>query len=271
MSPLALYALSLALSKFPPGKSDHSAIAMPECGSDPKSATCSLERRCEDVEDPVCNPPRFEPCWYGYRLNREGAPCVHTGNPGAWVRTETREEGAERLTVTMQALADAATFYGGNWPGGAVDLSRALLSAGGWSTGLKRQIQTGQLRGPGGEVCLMDIQPKTLRSVVPFELARLPQEELAQKVVGLHYDENRRCFEAGALLLVRARRWAESRCKSPASQLPYAFFSAYGTGNSCHTIGLFGDYARLREGTYLSFRARKHTIFPEWFKAPEPG
>ena len=57
--------------------------------------------------------------------------------------------------------------------------------------------------------------------------------ELAQKVVGRDYPELRRCFDAGALLLVRARREAERRCKG--TPIDYATFAIYATGSECNT------------------------------------
>ncbi len=90
---------------------------------------------------------------------------------------------------------------------------------------------------------------------------------MIQKVIGTEYPELRRCFDAGAVLLVRARRWAEQHCHQ--WPLDYATFSAYGTGVSCDTIGRFGDYAKLRASSYRKFRATCLTVFPDWYH-PSP-
>ena len=245
LSALASYVLSLALASFPPGTKVHSLETLPACGTDPDAPRCELV--------PVCDGPGIL-C---------SAPHYDTGL-GAWVRIESRDTGARRLEVVAEALADAALYAGASWKDGPVDLARAMLSAGAWSTGLREDIQTGRKRGPAGEVCLMDIQPESLRTAVPWDLAKLEKEALVQKVVGLGYPELRRCFDAGAVLLVRARRWAETHCHEWPND--YATFSAYGTGSSCTTLGRFGDYAQLRARSYRKFRATNMTVFPDWYR-----
>jgi hypothetical protein len=248
LSALSSYILSLALASFPPGTKVHSLEKLPACGDDPHAPTCELVPVCED-QSILCAPPHYENAL------------------SAWVRVESRETGARRLEVVSEALADAALYAGASWKDGPVDLARAMLAASAWSTGLREDIQTGRKRGPAGEVCLMDIQPMSLRSAVPWDLARLDTDALIGKVVGLEYPELRRCFDAGAVLLVRARRWAEQHCHE--WPLDYATFSAYGTGSSCTTIGRLGDYAKLREHSYRKFRATHVTVFPDWYR-PSP-
>lgn len=244
MTSLAAYILSLALASFPPGTKVHSRERMPECGQDPLSPSCELVPVCSEASV-LCAPPRWD------------------DELKAWVRVESREAGARRFEVMAQALADAAMYARGSWREGPTDLARAMLTAAGWSTGLREDIQVGHTRGPAGEVCLMDLQPAVLRSAVPWDLAQLENEELAQKVVGLEYPELRRCFDAGAVLIVRARRWSEQHCRDwPAD---YSIFAAYGTGVSCSTVNLFGDYARLRARSYRKFRATRMTVFPDWY------
>jgi hypothetical protein len=240
--------LSLALASFPPGTKMHSLERMPACGTDPNAPTCELAPVCDDPSI-LCAPPHYEPAL------------------SAWVRIESRETGARRLEVVSEALADAALYAGASWKDGPIDLARAMLAASAWSTGLREDIQTGRKRGPAGEVCLMDIQPQSLRSAVPWDLAKLDTDTLIQKVVGLGYPELRRCFDAGAVLLVRARRWAEQHCHEWPGD--YATFSAYGTGSSCTTLGRFGDYAELRARSYRKFRATRMTVFPPWYH-PSP-
>lgn len=222
----------------------YSLEKLPECGTDPTTPTCEVAPVC-DAPSALCAPPRYEP------------------KLGAWARVESREAGARRLEVVSEALADAALYAGASWKGGPVDLARAMLAASGWSTGLREDIQTGRKRGRAGEVCLMDIKPDILRTAVPWDLARLDKEALVQKVVGLEYPELRRCFDAGAVLLVRAHRWAEEHCK----QWPgdYATYSAYATGSRCDTVGLYGDYAAPRARSYRKFQATRATVFPSWF------
>ncbi len=214
------------------------------CGTDEAAPTCALAPVCDEPTI-FCRAPHYDKAL------------------GAWVRIESRETGARRLEIVAEALADAATYAGAGWRDGAVDLARAMLAASAWSTGLREDIQVGRKRGPAGELCLMDIQPAVLRTAVPWDLAGLEAEALAQKVVGREYPELRRCFDAGAVLLVRARRWSEQHCRDwPAD---YSIFAAYGTGISCSTVGRLGDYARLRARSYRKFRATNMIVFPDWY------
>lgn len=252
MNPLASYVLSLALSTFAPGSKVHSLEPLPACGTQEASPACPIEPVCEQASI-LCAPPRWD------------------RKVGAWVRVESRETGARRLEVVAQALADAAQHQGASWATGPQDLARAMLAASGWSTGLREDIQVGRTRGPAGEVCLMDLQIPTLRSLVPWDLSQLPAEELAQKVIGLEYPELRRCFDAGALLLVRARREAERRCKG--TPLDYATFALYATGSECNTHrGAKGDWlAGPRLASLQKWRQRKATIFPDWYRSSTEG
>jgi len=250
LTSLGTYVLSLILSSFPPGGSPFSVEAIPGCGTSPTEPACELAPVCPEPSI-LCKPPRYNETL------------------GAWVRAERRETGAARLEVVAEALADAALYAGAAWREGPTDLARAMLAASGWSTGMREDIQTGRTRGPAGELCLMDIQPKVLRSAVPWDLAGLADEELAQKVVGLGYAELRRCFDAGAVLMVRARRFATQHCREwPAD---YAVFAAYATGIQCHTLDRHGDYARLRVRSYRKFRATRMTVFPGWYQALRSG
>jgi hypothetical protein len=244
LSALASYILSLALTSVPPGTKVHSLEVLPACGTDKSAPTCELTPVCDEPSI-LCAAPHYDDAL------------------GAWTRVESRETGAKRFEVIAEALADAAIYAGASWRDGPVDLARAMLAASAWSTGLREDIQTGRKRGPAGEVCLMDIQPRVLKTAVPWDLGRLEGEALVQKVVGLEYPELRRCFDAGAVLIVRARRFAEQHCRDWPSD--YSIFAAYGTGVSCNTVNLFGDYARLRARSYRKFRATRMTVFPDWY------
>ena len=161
MTSLASYILSLALSTFSPGSRIHSLERLPACGLSETSPTCPLEPVCSEASI-LCAAPRWEP------------------KMSAWVRAESREAGARRLEVVAQALADAAQHQGASWHQGPQDLARAMLAAGGWSTGLREDIQVGRTRGPAGEVCLMDLQIPTRRTLGPYDLSQPPAEDHAQ-------------------------------------------------------------------------------------------
>lgn len=264
MTSLGLYVLSLELATFTPGRKASSVERLPECGEDPKHAECAVA--------PIC-PRDMTACGSAPVESSDGPQCCALPrwlDGVGWVRTESRDVGAKRLELVAQALADAAQHMGAAWQNGPADLARAMLSAGGWSNGLSEGVQVGRVRGPAGEVCFMDLQIPTLRTLVPWEHSRLPAEELAQTVLGLDYAPVRRCFDAGALLLVRARREAEKRCKG--YPIDYATFALYATGSDCSTNNgptKGGDWlAGPRTASLGKWRARKATYFPDWYRPP---
>jgi hypothetical protein len=257
VSPLGLYVLSLLLWAFPPGRSQLSSVEL------------ACERRAE-VECAI-EGARWDPCFRGWRVNRKGdeGRC-RVADAGSWVRDETREEGAARLELVAQAGADAAEHLGAAWDRGPADLARMLVSAGGWSTGFKERIQVGAVRGPAGELCFLDLRPDTLVKVLPYDLSKLRGEELAAAVTGREYSQVRRCFDAGALLLVRARREADRRCKGYPPE--FSTFALYATGGACFTKGTAErpDWLATPRYQWLGrFRARKHTTFPDWYTPPK--
>lgn len=261
MTSLAAYALSLILYGFPPGYSPASLELLPQCGAEQQAPPCDVR--------PVC-PSTMTACG----SIDGGAPCcaIPFWFEGlGWVRTETREAGAKRLEVVAQAIADASLFHGSGWREGPRDLVRAVISAGGWGMGFREDVQTGRTRGKAGEVCLMDLMPRTLRMLTPYgEQKGKTDAELAAATVGRDYDSQRRCFDAGALLMVRVRREAERRCKG--YQIDYATFALYATGTDCSTNHgpPKGDWlAQPRYDSIRKFRARKHTVFPAWYSPPK--
>lgn len=261
-----------------PGKKFHALELMPECGTDPAKPACELKNVCPQNEV-LCAPPRWEPCFYGWlqtfptkkdpKTHKEvetKPPVCHPWQKesGAWVRIESREAAAERFVNIAKADADVAQELGSEWPEGAADFGRALLVQSYWSTGLREDIQRGRTRGPGGEVCLMDLKVKTLRANTTPELAALPDEALIAAVVGLGYDELHRCFYAGAKALLRARRARNWKC--PTKEPMEAMFALYHTGSYCSSLMLGWDWCPecKRVGTLNKFRGRPETIIPEW-------
>lgn len=263
MSPLALYVLSLLLVSFPLGRSALSLEPLPQCGQDPKTLACEVA--------PVCPRTMTECPPVGSEAALECACTIPRWLEGAgWVRTETRDAGVKRYELVSQALADAAEHMGAGWPEGSIDLARAMISTGGLSMGFKERIQIGAKRGPAGELCFMDLMPSTLVKVLPYEHHRARGEELAALVTGTDYTPIRRCFDAGALLLVRTRRLAERQCKG--HPVEYSTFALYATGGSCVTLGTKerpDHLATPRFEMIRRFRARKHTIFPDWYTPPK--
>lgn len=281
MSDLASYILSLALL-LGPGKKVHSLELRPDCGSDPKAPTCELKPVC-DQPTILCAPPQWESCFWGWKQTFPLKKDEKTGNmvetkppvchpwrdePGAWVQIESRDVAAQRFVVISQAIADAAEAVGAEWPEGTRDFARAELVQSYWSTGLREDIERGRTRGPGGEVCLMDMKPDTLRKNAP-ELASLPNEDMIAQVIGLEYPELRRCYEAGGRALLSARRARRWTCPNRDPLL--ATFALYHTGSECTSRALGWKWCPecKRFDSMNHFRARKYTLFPDWFHLQE--
>jgi hypothetical protein len=180
--------------------------------------------------------------------------------PGKHPQIETREAGAVRYAVISRALADSAIQFDDKWPEGSTDLTLAGISAFGWSMGFRKDVQTGEKRGPKGEACFSDMQAPTLRMFAQFETAGLSDKELFSKVIGLDYQSLRRCFDAGFAGLTHARKVARWKCKDAPLR---GTFALYANGNFCHTPGRTW-IERVRLNTYLSLQGRITAHFPAW-------
>lgn len=191
--------------------------------------------------------------------------------PGKLPERETRDAGAARYEVAAQSIADAAHFHAALWPQGPVDLARVMVTQAYWSTGFQVEIQNCGKRGPAGEVSLADVQIRTLRAAVPWELARKPEAELVSYVCGTGYTETRRSFEVMAVLLGRARAHAARSC--PAKRYPQpieqSMFAIYATGHECVSTNFDWCPECKRMGTLGKMRARTFTAFPDWYVAPK--
>lgn len=276
MTELGAYVLGLALLGFTPGRSTFSLEQLPQCGTDPKHARCDVAPVCPQTMASCANADTTKPCCAVPRWDKE---------LGMWVRTESRDAGTERLKVVAQALADAAEAEAEGWaePGGAHDLARAMLSAFGWSTGLREDIQTGRVRGPGGEACLSDMRIKTLRLFADPELRNLPEPELVDAVTGLDYTSQRHCMNAGARAMVESRKvagWKCTRERKAGRPTLVSMFAIYGTGTYCQTAEAVGakfitlekhralivGLEQRKYATLLSYRARgTKPIYPAWY------
>ena len=272
---IAAYVHGLLLSGFKPGRSKFSLELLDACEPDPK-VSCSVHPVCPQDMGACADPDgRERPCC--------AVPRWVDGL--GWVRTETRDAGAERLRVVAQALADAALLEGERWlePGGSQDLARAMVAAFGYSTGFREDIQTGRLRGPGGEICLSDLRISTLRRFVAEDLRDLPEDELVGLVAGRDYQSLRRCLDAGARAMVESRRVAGWKCDAKGRPKLLSTFAIYGTGRYCRTAEAVGKNLKTFEEhreiiiglerkkylAVLAYRARgEHPIFPDWYRRP---
>lgn len=275
-SSLATQLLALLLQSAHPGQSVYSMEPLPACGSDAQHPACALSPIC-DVDSPLCSPPHWSPARH------------------AWVRVESRDAAARRFAGMAEALARTATYLSQcrdesgipdegckpiNWVRGTGqdrDLALAGLTVILYESGGREDILSGYPpmgRGKSGEACAMQIMPSEIRNYVtwlsPEELKKATDEELAQSMLGADAHAQAHCYEVGLRMLARARSQAVHRCKSTWT---YSMFALYGTGSRCDSYGVLGDFAAMRQKTFLSFRNKKpeDIALPEWAVSLFPG
>lgn len=264
---LAAQLLAAAVLNAPPGRSVYSAEVLPECGTDPKTATCPLERVCASGS-PLCAPPR----WSAAR--------------GAWVRVESREAGLRRYRVIAEALARTARRLSScldeqglpqedcqqtGWPRGRgqdATLAFAGLVTAVAESGLREDIEGGIAPagiGPGGELSLIQIMP----AHAPGFAGWLPKAERDRLLAASAADqaawgrENllgeanlEHAFEAGLRALAKSR----GACRGKGAWA-FSMWSMYGTGSTCNA----GKWAMNRAAWYETWYARRSkTVLPEW-------
>lgn len=195
--------------------------------------------------------------------------------PGRQPDVESREWGAARLEVVARALADSAIDHGDAWEEGERDFARVMVATAGLSMGFTLAVQVGDRRGPGGAVCLADLQPSTLRRFAAFETAGRTDDELAWMVTGRDYDSLRRCFDTGFAVLASARKYADRHCQSYPTEL--ATFAVFVSGVGCASKGTIkirgeekprSELELMRVRTLEELRQRKATRFPRWYTPP---
>lgn len=235
------------------GDSPYSFEAVPECGTNPKEPACELKPVCDNAHDFRCRPPR----WSAAR--------------SAWVRVETKEAAQRRLKPMAETLAETAVYLTdcrlpdgsvsedcelAGWPRGrhqARSLATAAATVTMWESGLREDIQGGYPpagRGPDREGCVMQIMPAQAANFAPW-IEEKPtthegHEEVIQTLLGFDRESMRRCFSIGMRILARAR----SSCRGSGLSWSYATFARYGTGGSCSSYGIHGDFALKRQKTY---------------------
>jgi hypothetical protein len=248
--------LSVALAAFltahsAAGSSVYSFEVLDACGTDAKSATCSLAPVCEG-SGVLCVPPR----WNAYR--------------GGWVRHEQRATATARIEVIAKTLVatanrmvlcklpngdvdfDCAPVRWGGGPGQIQSLSLFAATVALHESGLREDVQIGAPpmgRGPANETCLMQIMPDQVAANASWltkdeqkPQGKSEQERIAQQLLGRSPEALGRCFEVGMRALTRAR----SQCAGDAGT-----FAAYGTGGRCGAISSGWVTERVRTLTAM--------------------
>ncbi len=273
----------LLATQTSPGRSIYSFEPAPDCGTDPSSAECSLERACDEAlyregwsesqrkhfasESPLCIAPRYSKA------------------RGGWVRIERRATALARYARIADVLSRTASRLvhchdGGGvvdescvreqWPGAATTFALSGLTVVIHESGGREDIQEGHPPvgiGSGGEVGLMQLMPeytpalaswldederKTLLDAEPSKrIAWARSNLLGQKNLSKH-------IEIGLRALARARR----SCAGKKLDWRYGMFSMYASGSSCSA----GDVANHRVSTYVKLEGfnRSHALRVAW-------
>lgn len=237
MTPLATAVLALAIANAPPGRSTYSFEVVPDCGTDPHSATCPLEPVCAD-DAPACRPPK----WSKVR--------------GGWVRVESRAAAIRRYRRIAESVAETAERLTRcdrdgsceplGWSGTTRTLALATLTVALHESGLREDVQFGHPplgRGPAGEACLVQLgltqAPRHASWLPPEERERIAnspkrREAFARTLLGDSPAALGRCLEIGMRMLARAR----TACGKAGVPWDYGMFSMYGSGRTCKLPGV---------------------------------
>lgn len=190
----AVFGAMLQLAQ--PGATLQSPLPIPYCDAD-----CQRSRVCPEPAL-VCQRP------------------VYRSKMRAWTRPETRPEALERWAGIAWGAAAVASSPPQGWPGTPRELALALVTIARFESAFWRSVQVGDVTGPGGELCLVQIHAG----------ARIPEAE-RRATVGLDPEALERCFRWGAVLLTRAR------VKCGGRRWFYRAASLYGTGRTCSWSG----------------------------------
>lgn len=212
----AVQVLALMLSVATPGETTQSRVEIPHC-----DAACQRRPACAEwPQKAVCAPPRYDA-----RLK-------------AWTRAESRSEGLKRYESIARAIARTANNPPSTWTWPAEDLAVGLVVISRHESAFWRSVQTGAVRGPAGEVCLVQINSGTGYTQAERE-----------RMVGLDDASLDHCLFAGSDLLARAR----NGCKVSGPNWFHAAIASYGSGRSCR-----GAWARGRAWMFYAL-SRKLT------------
>jgi hypothetical protein len=129
----------------------------------------------------------------------------------------------ERYETTAKALAQVHAEFLPQWPDSPVTLAAAQLTIIDFESNMLRGVHDGTIRGPAGEVCLMQVH----RTNGFWDRYAGSLDELA----GTDLESTIKCIRVGTATLV----WAANRCLKQHYRKNFgpAMFSAYHLGGQC--------------------------------------
>ena len=128
-----------------------------------------------------------------------------------------------RYSTEAQALATAHAEFLPKWPRGGTELAAAQLTIIRFESGNLLGVHDGSIRGPSGEVCLMQIHPTngTWRKY----------SDSFEALAGVDLEATTACIRTGTASLV----WAANRCIGQRYRKNWApaMMSSYHLGGQC--------------------------------------
>jgi len=130
----------------------------------------------------------------------------------------------ERMSVIAEATIAATNELAHEWRHAPDELSRAILTAIRFESGLREDVHSGALLGKAGERCLMQIHPGNR----VWKTVGAPSFE---SLTGTDYESTRWCLLAGAKALVLADNYCAAR--QFRTNWKQAMWTAYHYGSKC--------------------------------------
>lgn len=198
----------------------------------------------------------------GSRIEIDDAPIAETPGlqpPGfvfirahwsGWSRRETAAEGMDRYATIARANAKVCSNPPPAWKPrwGSLACSRGETTIARHESAFWRSVHEGRLRGPAGEVCLVQLHPAVLRSL------GIDPESL----VGIDDAATERCLRVGVELLGLARGLVEQQ-----ESVPEHWFgpsvATYGSG--ALGVSLDSAWVAARVATFEKTARRKPLPF----------
>lgn len=281
-------ALSVLLSHTPIGQTVLSVETMPECGLDAQSPTCAIAPVCQPATDPLCKKPRWSKhhnAWV--RVETKKTARVRYAEISLGLETAVRkvlclnQDGTRIKPVKDQdgnivkRCKPIRWGYRYQTKRNHGTIKELMLSAQAGmilESGAREDVQVGRGRykkpdsvgglgrGPGNEVCLMQILPHMVYRFADWiteeerekaKNSKTERERIAQQVLGRDQLSIERCFTVGLKMLAHSRQvcqryhhaWHKNKKLPIKSQETYwwafGMYSYYGVGPSGNAGGCY--------------------------------